>query len=75
MLSSLGRFQEALAGFEAAQSILMDFGDEVDVARCTMGSANSCRGLGRSREALAGYEDAEAVSVRFGQTTEAAAAR
>ena len=72
MFAGLGRFKEALAGFEEGQSIWSGFGQEAEVALCTMNRAVALAHLGRFEEALADYERTHAVFVRFGQKIEAA---
>ena len=60
-LRGLGRFDEALAGYEEARAVYSRFGQEIDAARCAMGRANALSSLGRFDEASAGFDEARAV--------------
>ena len=66
-LARLGRFPEALAGYDEARAVYTRFGQEIDAARCTMGRAGALSSLGRFEEASAGFEEARAVYARFSQ--------
>ena len=66
-LASLGRFEEALAGYDEARAVYTRFGQEIEAARCTMHRAAALSSLGRFDEASAGFDEARAVYARFRQ--------
>ena len=68
-LASLGRPQEALAGFEEARAVYRRFGRKIEAARCTMNRAVALSSLGRFDEASAGFDEARAVYARFCQAS------
>ena len=71
-LSRLGRHQDAIAFYDEAKTIYARLGQEIEVARCTVGRANTWVRRGDFERALAGYNEARAVLVRLGRDAEAA---
>jgi tetratricopeptide (TPR) repeat protein len=71
-LTELGRYREALAGYEEAQAIFARFDQQLSVGRCLMNRAVVLRELDRYEEAQAGYEDARVIFARFDQQIDVA---
>ena len=71
-LYSMGRYTEAVAGYDAAQTAYERHGRETDAARCQAERANTLDSMGRYAEAVAGYDAAQTVYERHGSKSDVA---
>ncbi len=67
----LGHQIKAVDIYECVNTIFINYGLEVEAAKCRLNLANAIADLGRYQEALVIYEETKDVFVRHGVSSEA----